>query len=228
MKTLIFDTGPIISLTVNNLLSLLAQLKKTFKGQFVITPAVHSELVSTPLASKKYKFEALQVQKQIEEGVLSVADDQTLISKGSQLLEAANNVFIVRNQPITICQYAEMQTLAACIRLSAPAVIDERITRMLVEQPLQLRRLLEKRLHTSVRVNQNSLDAFQELAGSVKIIRSVELVTIAYEKGLLNEYLVNVPGVRRALLESVLWGVKVHGAAVSEEEIEELLKLERV
>ncbi len=228
MKTLIFDTGPIISLTVNNLLTLLEPLKKTFKGQFLITPAVHAELVSTPLASKKYKFEALQVQKQIEQGVLSVFEDQRLIEKGTQLLETANNVFSAHDQSLTICQYAEMQTLAACNSLSAPAVIDERITRMLVEQPLQLRKLLEKRLHTSVRLNQHSLDMFQEQAGRIKIIRSVELVTIAYEKKLLDEYLVNVPGVRRALLESVLWGVKVHGAAVSEEEIEELLKIEKV
>ncbi len=228
MKSLVFDTGPIISLTVNNLLWLLSPLKKAFKGTFVIPSAVHSELVSTPLNSKKYKFEALQVQKQIEDGILEESQDLTILGQGSQLLNAANNVFLAHNHPLTICQYAEMQVLAACKNLNSPAVIDERITRMLVEQPVQLRKLLEKRLHTKISMNQNALETFQHCTGRISIIRSVELVTLAYEKGLLDAYLVHVPGVRRALLESVLWGVKVHGAAVSEDEINELLRTERL
>jgi hypothetical protein len=35
-----------------------------------------------------------------------------------------------------------------------------------------------------------------------------------------------VPNPNRELLESVLWGVKLNGCAISEQEISELIKLE--
>ena len=60
-KPIIFDTGPVISLTTNNLLWVLDSLKKQYKGNFYITPTVKRELVDTPIQSKKFKFEALQV-----------------------------------------------------------------------------------------------------------------------------------------------------------------------
>ena len=58
------------------------------------------------------------------------------------------------------------------------------------------------------------------------MIRSVELVTISYELGLLDKYIVNIKNPRKALLEGVLWGVKLNGASVSEREIKEIVKME--
>ena len=57
MKALVFDAGPIITLTMNNLLWLLEQLKSQFNGEFFICPAVRRELVDKPLQTKKYKFQ---------------------------------------------------------------------------------------------------------------------------------------------------------------------------
>ena len=59
MKCLVFDSGPIISLTTNNLLWILEPLKNKFKGRFVITEGVRKELIDKPLTTKKFKFEAL-------------------------------------------------------------------------------------------------------------------------------------------------------------------------
>ncbi len=60
----------------------------------------------------------------------------------------------------------------------------------------------------------------------MKLIRSVELVSVAYELGLLDKYLVNVPNPKKTLLEAVLWGVKLNGCSVSEREIEEIVRIE--
>ena len=43
MNDLFFDTSSIISLATNNLLSVLEELKKKFKGDFVISDAVRKE-----------------------------------------------------------------------------------------------------------------------------------------------------------------------------------------
>jgi len=228
MKSLVFDTGPVISLTVNNLLWLLQPLQQLFKGAFYIPEAVHAELVDRPLQTKRFKFEALQVEEQIENGVFSIIDTKQIRERASALLMLANNAFIARGQPLRVCQYAELETLAAGTLSNANAVvIDERITRTLVENPTALQRLLQKRLHTPVQANKTNITQFQSMCTQVPIIRSVELVTIAYERGLLDKYLVKVPNVRQQLLESVLWGVKLHGAAISEQEIEEILRMER-
>ena len=229
MKTLVFDTGPIISLTVNNLLWLMQPLRKKFNGRFCIPEAVRTELIDKPFLTKKYKFESLQVEREIENKTLELLQDAAIQATATKLLQLTNTIFVAKETSIKICQYAELQVLAAALELKADAVvIDERVTRLLVEAPEQLFAFLQKRMHARVTMNTKLLREFQQLCSEIKIVRSVELVTIAYEHGLLDEYIVKLPNVKRALLESVLWGLKVHGTAVSEEEIEEVLGIERV
>src|SRR3989338_9319364 len=93
MKLITFDTGPIISLTTNNLLGLLTNLKDKYKGSFYITEAVKKELIERPLMTKKFKFEALQVLRSINQGVLEVFNSEDLRHKTVHLLELANNCF---------------------------------------------------------------------------------------------------------------------------------------
>jgi len=227
MRLLVFDAGPMISLTTNSLLWLLPELKSKYRGDFGIVESVHQELISKPLKTKKFKFEALQVQKLIQDGVITVLSSPNVRGKAQQLFDLGNRIFRVRKQPLRIVQMGEMETLAAAIHLGAHAMVcDERITRNLIEAPHSLRTLYEKRLHEKVEVNADALHQFQNLVKGVKIIRSVELVTLAFEMGILNKFVVNVPNARRELLESLLWGVKLHGAAVSEDEINQILKLE--
>ena len=59
-----------------------------------------------------------------------------------------------------------------------------------------------------------------------RVIRSVELVTVAFEKGILDRYRPDMPYGDEILLEGVLWGVKLNGCSVSNKEIEEILRME--
>ncbi len=70
--SIVFDTGPLISLSTNNLLWILPKIKESFQGDFIITPAVKRECVTRPLETKKFKFEALQVLRQIEKQTLTI------------------------------------------------------------------------------------------------------------------------------------------------------------
>lgn len=227
MKSLIFDAGPIISLATNNLLWILEPLKKKFNGKFYLTEAVKFELVDKPLETKKFKFEAIQVERLIESETLEIVDNSFIRQETPILLSTANEIFKAYNNYIKIVHFAEISVIAAAVNLNADAVVlDEKTTRFLIENPKMVLEILRKTLHTSVSINENNLSTFKNTVKNIKTIRSTELVAIAYEQGLLNEYITKIPDARKNLLESVLWGVKLNGCAVSKEEIEQILKVE--
>ena len=64
------------------------------------------------------------------------------------------------------------------------------------------------------------------MAKGPAILRSVELVAISFEKGLLNKYITKLNEAEKNLLESVLWGVKLNGCAVTKGEIEQIIGIE--
>ena len=227
MKSLVFDAGPVISLATNNLLWILEPLKKKFNGNFYITEAVKRELVDKPFEIKKFKFEAIQVEKLIERGILQLIENEIIRQDTPRILDTANQIFRAFNNYMKIVQFGEMSAVAAAKSVSADAiVVDEKTTRFLIENPRFLADILKKTLHTSINVNENNLKEFRNYTNNMKIIRSVELAAIAYEQGMLQEFVTNIPNARKNLLESVLWGVKLNGCAVSGEEINDIMKLE--
>ncbi|MFC1723655.1 hypothetical protein ACFL0V_05940 [Nanoarchaeota archaeon] len=227
MKSLIFDAGPVISLTTNNLLWVLDYLKEEFKGDFVIPKAVKGELVDKPIRGKKYKFEALQVDFRIRKGVLTVVENPKIKILADELLQLANHVFKVKGNWINIVHYAEMEVLATQIINNANGVvIDERVTRLLIDDPASLKDILGRHLKGKVFVDKRNLTKFRNWTKDISVLRSVELIVVAYEKGFLDKYLSDKKDAKKVLLESLLWGVKIRGASISRREINEIMELE--
>ena len=201
MKSLIFDAGPIISLATNNLLWILEPLKKKFNGKFYITEAVRKEVVDRPLETKKFKFEAIQVESLIEKGVLEIIDNVFIRENTPRLLNTANEIFGAYGNYMKIVHFAEISVIAAAVNINSDAiVIDEKTTRFLIENPRMIVEILKKTLHTSISVNENNLKEFNNTVKNIKAIRSIELVTIAYEQGLLNSYITKMADARKDLL----------------------------
>jgi predicted nucleic acid-binding protein len=228
MKVVVFDTGPIISLTMNNLLWLLKRFKDSGKVEFYITDKVKEELVDNPLnKTKRFKFEALQVLKQIELGTLKVESNDEVKKLTSKLLSAANSCFGAFGRDMKLIHEAEMSALALCIQKKADAfAVDEKTTRLFIENPKKLFHLLKHNFHTKISIDRGNLNDFRKMTKGIKIIRSVELATIAFEKKFLDKYLTNVMHPKKTLLESVLWGIKLSGCAVSKKEIEKIMRIE--
>lgn len=227
MKSIIFDAGPVISLTTNNLLWLLDYLKEEFNGDFYIPISVKRELVDNPLNSKKYKFEALQVDFRIRKGVLTPIENPKIKILADELHTLANHIYKIRGKWLKIVHYAEMEVLATMIILNGNAVvIDELVTRLMVEDPQQLHDVLSRKMHGKVFTDKKNLLKFRNWTKGINVIRSVELVVVAYEKGLLDKYLVERGNAKKTLLDSLLWGVKIRGAAVSRREIQEIIDME--
>jgi hypothetical protein len=220
-KNLIFDSGPLINFALNGLLPVLKSLKKEFNGNFLITKEVKAEIIDYPQTTKKFELEALQLKQLFEEGIIKHADIteqqvNELRIKRESLMNTANSTFFANGKSIHILDKGECAALALSTILKDPSVIavDERTTRMLCENPENLRKLLEKKLHTRVNSNKANYEYFKNF----KIIRSTELAYIAYKKKLFD---IKDPRV----LDASLYGLKFKGCSISEQEIEEMKRM---
>ena len=235
MKSLVFDSGPIISLVTNNLLWVLEELKKRYDGEFYISPSVKKEIIDVPLRSKRFRLEALQLASFISRGIIKIykpGNTTQLNFFTKKLLNLANNMFICRGVNVRLVHLAEIEALALANLIKADAlVVDERSTRVLVENPEILSQLLEKKLHSPIDINIKAKKEFLEEVKDTNIIRSVELMAVAYDFGILDKYalkevkFIKSTNLRKNLLEGVLWGLKLRGCAISSDEIYDIMKL---
>ena len=213
---LIFDSSSIISIATNNLLNILRELKKQFKGDFIIPSSVKKELIDNPIKGKKYKLEALIIQDLLEDKVLTIKKE-----KINYLMNLANSIYINKRKKIRIVHEGEIEAIS--MQNNNISVIDERTTRMLIENPMKLKELLEKKLHSKIHIDVKNLNEFKKLTENTKIIRSTELMTIAFEKGLFKDFIPK--GKRKDFLDGLLWGLKLRGCAISSDEINQILRL---
>jgi len=222
-KYLIFDAGPLINFSMNGVLPLLEKLKQEFKGEFVITKEVKHEIIDRPVEIKRFELGALKLKALFDKGVIKHAPiTQKQVNQlreiRNKLMNTANNSFSTKKRNLHLIDKGEAAALALSQILDyAPIVIDERTTRILCENPENLRKLFEKKLHTPVKANKKNYQLFQ----GFKIIRSTELVYIAHKKGLFQ---LKDP----RTLEAMLYGMKFKGCSVSEQEIQEILSLEKL
>ena len=227
-KSVIFDAGPIISLTTNNLLWIIEKLKERYSGDFLIPKSVEFELVQKPIETKKFKLEALEVNMEINKGNLKVIDNPEITALKQELLLMANSCFKANGKQIQIVQDGEMAAVAVALLFESDAiVIDERTTRELIENPEELAELMSRKLHTKVEVDKEILKKLNEKLGKLKVIRSVELAVVGYELGLFDKYLTKDKDARKTLKEAILWGIKIRGASISQEEIDKIVRMEK-
>ena len=234
MKYLIFDAGPIISLTLNGMLPVIEKLKAVFDGEFVLTPDVKREVVDRPMKIKKFKLEALQVQDLIDRGVFRMSGDfisnQKLDREKKKVLKNANGVLrsTATGEKIKIIHDGE----AACLAFASlckeenAIVIDERTTRMLTEAPQNLEKMMERKLHTPLDSTLGLIEGMRKF----KFIRSAELLYVAWKKDIVLTHRSKVEGRRskvndKELLDALLYGVKFKGCAISSTEVEEMKRL---
>jgi len=227
VRTIVFDSGPLISLTMSNLLWILEPLKSHFGGRFVITPRVEEEIIKHPLTTNRFRFEAIQIQEKVSEGTLQVVQGPKIQALANELLAFANEVFSANGHPVQIVSMGEIQSLAMAIQSNADAfVVDERITRYLIEDPHAIREILERRLHRRVEFDDEKMHAFHERVSSVGVLRSTELAARAIELGLLDRFLSKkIPHTAQMLTSGVLWQLKLSGCAITERDIDAYPKL---
>jgi len=219
MKALIFDSSPIITLALNDLLRILEPLKDSFNGEFFITEPVKYELFDKSIETKRFKLEALMIQDLIDKGIFKVKKDKMLFDEMQKIMNIANNTFKTESAGIKIIHDGEASCLALYKLLpfeDKAIVVDERTTRMLCENPVNFHKLLEKKHHVSIKANEVNYDFFRKF----RIIRSSELVYIAFKKKIIS---FNFPN--REVLDALLFALKFKGCSISYNEINAIKKM---
>ena len=209
---------------MNGLLYVLRKLKENCKIKFIVTNEVKQEIIDRPLKIKRFKLEALKLDQLMFDKVLESPESSGINNKEisirtEKFLDLANSTYKESDKYIHLIDLGE----ASCVALSKilnekniqnVIAIDERTTRMLCEKPENLKKLLQKKLHTSIKYEKENIKHFKGL----KVIRSTEIIYTAYKKDLTI-----LKG--KQALDALLYALKSKGCAISYEEIEEIKKI---
>lgn len=223
-KAIILDTGTLITLSMNGLLYIIEELKKSSQTKFLITSQVKYEIIDRPLSIPRFQLGALRIKALLDNKTielpeaLSVSTDK-IKSKTNDFMHLANTSLKARGKSIKIVSDAEMSCLALSSILTEKGItnmiaVDERTTRILAEKPENLERMMSKRLHAHVSLENKNFSAFKQF----KFLRSTELVYVAHKLGILK-----IKGPKA--LEAALFATKFKGSSVSYDEINVLKKL---
>ena len=221
---IIFDASTLISFSMAGLLPELRELKKTFKGKFIISQKVKEEAIDTPMKIQRFQLEAIKIKELLDDKILELPitlglDDKIIRAKAIEILDMANTTFYGADKDIHLIDLGECSALAISQMLNDKKInniiaIDERTTRSLSETPNELKKYLEMKLHTKIIVKQEKVDFFKQF----RFIRSTELIYVAYKKGVLK-----LKGSEN--LSAVLYALKYKGCAISGKEIQEIRNL---
>jgi hypothetical protein len=230
MKALVLDSSSIITLASNNLLWILGELKRRSGVRFLISPWVKKEVVDVPLATEKFKLQAIFVLQSISQGMIEILENRKVEAKAIDILNFANTIFYAQDELIKILHRGEAETIAIASSLDSKTIaIDEKTGRLLIESPSKLKNLLKRKLHVRITINDESLKEFKRLSKGLTVIRSSEIAAVAYERKIFSSIIKSCqrvyPKAREDFLEGMLWGLKLAGCAISIRELQEYLKI---
>ncbi len=217
------DASSLISLTSSCLENLLYFFRDNFHTKFLIPQSVHYEAIERPLSfkTKVHAFSALRIQDMIHDGTIELVKED-LQTETNELLALGNSIFYARGKPVHILHLGETEMLALTNRLQTDALLmDERTTRILVEDPVSMKNHLEHEFGTHIMVNKKNLSDFSSKMRELSVIRSTELLFVAYENGFLS----NFEGIEAKAAEAALHKLKYSGCAVSFKEINKYVKM---
>ncbi len=223
-KYLLFDSGALINFTINGLIDVFRGLRDSFEGEFIILNEIKYETIDHPLKIKRFEWGALRVKNLLDDEVIKLAenerlaDPKQLFERTRKVMEKANSCISSGGEAIHLIDKAEAECLALSGILTEKGienavVIDERTARMLCENPDNLKKLMEKKLETPLKIDKKIIRDFLK----IKVLRSTELAYIAHKKGLLDG--------EKLTMEAVLYALKFGGCSISEKEVQMMKNL---
>ncbi|MFH0906420.1 MAG: hypothetical protein V1824_03725 [archaeon] len=217
---IVFDTGVLISFSDTCLISILHNLKEKF-DEFILAPAVKFESLDKSNQNMRFKLSTYRIRKQMDSLTFTVyKGSKELENRRNQILEIANSLFSLRGHDLNIMHYGEAECLALLSLTNAKYLaIDERTTRMLLEEPNALIDVFTRKYNTSkISFDKKRYNKLKELIGEVYVIRSSDLIAFSYENNLCGNAVTN-----KDELKAALYALKFSGCSVSFEEIEEYI-----
>jgi len=214
-QSIVCDSSSLISLTDSCFVHVIYFLKKKYSGRFIIPPSVEKECVEQPMHIKNYALHAIRLKRAIAENMIDVVEAKP--EKAAEEIKfIANNIFHADGTPLRLLHAGEADVISLALELGVDNILmDERTTRMLVEDPEALRQHLEHELGKQIGINEESLSAFSRATKRLRFFRSTELILLAHEKGYFADY----GELEREAVEASLYKLKYSGCAIGFEEI---------
>lgn len=185
----ICDSSSLISLVETCNLESLSFLKRKKKAAFLVPPAVVYEIIENPLHIHRYAFTALRLKRALQERMLEPFESKGLAQNTREILQHANNIFSVNGSPLKILHPGEAECLAGYQDSQAKGiVVDEKTTRLLIENPQLLFESLKNEFGNSVRISEASLNKLRDKVRSFSALRSTEIIAIAFENGYYSSF----------------------------------------
>ncbi|MBS3060861.1 MAG: hypothetical protein J4432_05140 [DPANN group archaeon] len=217
MNTIVCDASSLISLSDNCLFKVLLGLSKNV--EFIIPPGVLGEIIENPMHSKRFELKAIMMKDYLTSGAIKVSNNKGIQDKTERIINVSNQLLMHKKRPIKIIHQGEAEAIA-CLqdRDLRYLLIDERTTRLLIEDTDQLKDYIENRTGLKLTVNEKSRRELEPYITGINVVRSAELLAYAHEQGLLEEY-------GKHGFEAALWALKFSGCSITNSEIDEYLRM---
>lgn len=223
LPALICDSSALISITDSCFIHVLYMLKRSFSGAYVIPPCVYEECVAHPRRIRAHAIYALRLERAVSDEVLGVVPLEEP-AHAARILQWANSIFTLDGRPLAILQRGEAECLALALETGVRDVLmDERTTRLLLEAPEQLAAHLQAEYGERLRVHEQPMLELMARCKSLRFYRSSELLLLAYQLGFFDDYW----SMKEEALEAALYRLKYSGCALSQDEIEQSMKIAR-
>ena len=216
MSVFVVDSSTIISLTLNCLLDTFTKFHE--RGhRFIIPEWVYDEVVNRPIKSERFGFEAYRIKQKVDEGVFEVYHGK-ISDEAKNFAKYINHSFMADNHPIKIIHPADSEGIILARKIGDALIVDERNMRMVLENPIGIKKLLQHKLHREISVNEKNLENALSYVKDLPVLRSVDLVSILWK-----EKMMKLDG--KDELESILFALKFSGCAISFNEIRNYSRL---
>ncbi len=217
-KNLVFDSSALISIGSNGLWDIFEEFRKRNpKISFYITQGVYNETIKIKEKVVRFGWLSIQMEYLVKNKIFEIISAKNL-KESQSLAEKANNIFYTKHGKLEILQEGELESVVFAKNNNAILVIDEIVTRWLVEEPKRLHALMEQRYREKVLFNSKILSDIEKDLGDLPVVRSVDFVAFAIKKGYFKKY----EGLH--YVRHLLYAIKHAGCATTYEEIDKFVK----
>jgi len=213
---IVCDSSTLISLADTCNIDALAFLRKNAGLDFVIPPGVREEIISVPSKVKSLEFSALRIRKLVEEGTVRVEEPENLAVKTREIADAANRLYAVGGKPLKLIHEGEAESLALTSLAGSNVLsIDEKTTRLIVEDPLKLKEMVASEYVEKLSFDLGAYQKFRTIVPPLAIMRSAELIALAAKRGFFK----NFGGHEEEAFHAAISSLRAAGCSLAQDEI---------
>lgn len=213
-KHLVFDSSALISIGNTGIINIFEEFKKRNPNIYLyLTESVHNETIDIQDKVIRYGWIGVQYESLIQQGIFTLIKDAEL-SKDKTIGSLCNNVFSTKHGKLELLQKGELDCVIFAKNNNAVLVIDEIVTRWLIENPFKIHDLMESRYKEKVSFDRQKLNLISTTLKNIPVVRSVDFVSFAIKQ----KYFSKLEGLNYK--KSLLYSIKHSGCATTYEEID--------